>query len=331
MLVDVRSRPRPRWDCGRCPTTSRGGRRFRSEFVTDVWHGVQHGDSRELVAQEVRRCPGGRPSNPAGRRWLGLGARGTSMTPSGAGCDPSTPGSTLPGAAKAAPPGHGANARSTIAESKASPRDIRSRFPSEIHGKYPALRGGPRDAVPASRLHRLPTGRRWGVRGARGKTVRHPPATEGEPVHAWRRKLLQRLCPPFGAVLQLYRIASVGGGFGMSDVRIIAVSLEGGERLEHITHVWTADGAMPKQRAVEDMWSGTAPLLRRPADLPGRCRAGAGARAQPRHRVLRPSPPGRPRVAPRREHEGQSADASPAPPSPTRPRRSRAMANLSPA
>ena len=42
----------------------------------------------------------------------------------------------------------------------------------------------------------------------------------------------------------------------MSDVRIIAVSLEGGERLEHLTHVWTAEGAMPKQRAVEDMWSG---------------------------------------------------------------------------
>jgi len=42
----------------------------------------------------------------------------------------------------------------------------------------------------------------------------------------------------------------------MSDVRIIAVSLEGGEQLQHLTHIWTVDGAMPKQRAVEDMWSG---------------------------------------------------------------------------
>jgi hypothetical protein len=42
----------------------------------------------------------------------------------------------------------------------------------------------------------------------------------------------------------------------MSDVRIIAVSLEGGEQLRHLTHVWTADGAMSKQRAVEDLWSG---------------------------------------------------------------------------
>jgi len=40
----------------------------------------------------------------------------------------------------------------------------------------------------------------------------------------------------------------------MSDVRILAVSLEGGERLQHITHVWTVGGAMPKQRAVEDLW-----------------------------------------------------------------------------
>ncbi len=42
----------------------------------------------------------------------------------------------------------------------------------------------------------------------------------------------------------------------MSDVRIIAVSLEGGEQLQHITHVWTVDGAMATQRAVEEMWSG---------------------------------------------------------------------------
>ena len=42
----------------------------------------------------------------------------------------------------------------------------------------------------------------------------------------------------------------------MSDVRIIAVSLEGGEQLEHLTHVWTLEGAMSKQRAVEEIWAG---------------------------------------------------------------------------
>jgi hypothetical protein len=41
----------------------------------------------------------------------------------------------------------------------------------------------------------------------------------------------------------------------MSEVRIIAVSLEGGDRLQNITHVWTAGGAMPRQRAVEDLWA----------------------------------------------------------------------------
>lgn len=39
------------------------------------------------------------------------------------------------------------------------------------------------------------------------------------------------------------------------DVRIIAVSLEGGDRLEHITHVWTQGGVLATQRAVEDLWS----------------------------------------------------------------------------
>jgi len=42
----------------------------------------------------------------------------------------------------------------------------------------------------------------------------------------------------------------------MSDVRIIAVSLEGGEQLQHITHVWTVGGAMSRQRVVEELWSG---------------------------------------------------------------------------
>jgi hypothetical protein len=41
----------------------------------------------------------------------------------------------------------------------------------------------------------------------------------------------------------------------MSDVRIIAVSLDGGNELQHITHVWTVGGAMPKQHAVEDLWA----------------------------------------------------------------------------
>ena len=40
----------------------------------------------------------------------------------------------------------------------------------------------------------------------------------------------------------------------MSDVRIIAVSFEAGEQAQHITHVWTAGGAMSRQRAVEDLW-----------------------------------------------------------------------------
>lgn len=40
----------------------------------------------------------------------------------------------------------------------------------------------------------------------------------------------------------------------MSDVRILAISLEGGDRLQHITYVWTAGGATPRRRAVEDLW-----------------------------------------------------------------------------
>jgi hypothetical protein len=42
----------------------------------------------------------------------------------------------------------------------------------------------------------------------------------------------------------------------MSDVRILAVSLEGGEQPQHITYIWTAAGAIPRQRAVEDLWLG---------------------------------------------------------------------------
>lgn len=39
------------------------------------------------------------------------------------------------------------------------------------------------------------------------------------------------------------------------DVRIIAVSFEGGQGLEDISHVWTADGVLATQRAVEDLWA----------------------------------------------------------------------------
>ena len=112
----------------------------------------------------------------------------------------------------------------------------------------------------------------------------------------------------------------------MSDVRIIAVSLEGGEQLQHLTHVWTTDGAMLKQRAVEDLWSG-------------------------RHRYFLVLPTGRLDVAPvpargpnvitamfGRRVQGDLASPRglslmdalltlPRLPSPTRPRRSRAMAS----
>ena len=114
----------------------------------------------------------------------------------------------------------------------------------------------------------------------------------------------------------------------MSDVRIIAVSLEGGEQLEHITHVWTVEGAMSKQRAVEEMWSGriryyvvlptgrvdVAPV---PARGPNLVTAFFGRRRQgdlesPRGATMKDGLLTLPRL-----------------PSPTRPRRSRAMANLS--
>jgi len=113
----------------------------------------------------------------------------------------------------------------------------------------------------------------------------------------------------------------------MSDVRIIAVSLEGGELLQHITHVWTVGGAMSKQRAVEDMWSGrcryyvvlptgridVAPV---PARGPNFVTAFFGRRVvgdieSPRAATMKDSLLTLPRL-----------------PSPTRPRRSRAMANM---
>jgi hypothetical protein len=112
----------------------------------------------------------------------------------------------------------------------------------------------------------------------------------------------------------------------MSDVRIIAVSLEGGENLQHITHVWTVAGAMSKQRAAEEMWSGrsryyvvlptgrvdVAPV---PSRGPNLVTAFFGRRIQgdlesPRGTTMKDSLLTLPRL-----------------PSPTRPRRSRAMAN----
>ncbi|MDQ6628654.1 MAG: hypothetical protein M3Z29_09440 [Pseudomonadota bacterium] len=41
----------------------------------------------------------------------------------------------------------------------------------------------------------------------------------------------------------------------MSDLRIIAVSFEGGFQPRHISHVWTAAGSLPVQRAVENLWA----------------------------------------------------------------------------
>ncbi|MGZ5203351.1 MAG: hypothetical protein ACXWIZ_00430 [Caldimonas sp.] len=115
----------------------------------------------------------------------------------------------------------------------------------------------------------------------------------------------------------------------MSDVRIIAVSLEGGENLQHITHVWTVGGATSKQRAVEELWS-------------GRCRYYV---VLPTGRVdVVPVPPRGPNVVTAffgRRVRGNLASQRgatlkdslltlPRLPSPTRPRRSRAMLTVAP-
>jgi len=112
----------------------------------------------------------------------------------------------------------------------------------------------------------------------------------------------------------------------MSDVRIIAVSLEGGEDVQHISHVWTVGGAMSLQRAVAELWS-------------GRCRYYV---VLPSGRVDVVPLPGRgPNVvsvllgrrmrghleAPRGAGLKDSLLTLPRLPSPTRPRRSRALAN----
>jgi hypothetical protein len=112
----------------------------------------------------------------------------------------------------------------------------------------------------------------------------------------------------------------------MSDVRIIAVSLEGGEHLQHVTHVWTVGGAMSKQRAVEELWSGrcryyvmtptgrvdVAPV---PARGPNLVQALFGQRVRGNLE------------SPRDAAERDSLLTLPRLPSPTRPRRSRALAN----
>jgi len=110
----------------------------------------------------------------------------------------------------------------------------------------------------------------------------------------------------------------------MSDVRIIAVSLDEGEAPQPITHVWTIDGALPVQRVVEALWSGRSrfhvvlprgrvDVLPVPAQGPGWIGALLGRRVRgqlesPRGASLKDSLLTLPRL-----------------PSPTRPRRSRAM------
>ncbi len=114
----------------------------------------------------------------------------------------------------------------------------------------------------------------------------------------------------------------------MSDVRIIAVSLEGGDRLEHITHVWTAGGPMPRQRAVEDLWSrrcryytvspnGRIDIVPMPERGPNPVAALFGRRVRGHLESAR--------VAAARD----SLLTLPRLPSPTRPRRSQAAAMLS--
>lgn len=111
----------------------------------------------------------------------------------------------------------------------------------------------------------------------------------------------------------------------MSDVRIIAVSLEGGEQLKHVTHVWTALGAMSRQRAVEEIWAGrnryyvvlptgrvdVAPV---PARGPGIVANWLGRRVEGQLE------------SPRGASLMDGLLTLPRLPSPTRPRRSRAMA-----
>ena len=111
----------------------------------------------------------------------------------------------------------------------------------------------------------------------------------------------------------------------MPDVRIIAVSFEDGDRLQHVSHVWTVEGATALQHVVEDLWygrrryhvvmpTGRIEVVPVPARGPSRLAAWLGRRERgsveaPRGASLRDGLLTLPRL-----------------PSPTRPRRSRAMA-----
>ena len=112
----------------------------------------------------------------------------------------------------------------------------------------------------------------------------------------------------------------------MTEERIIAVSFEGGDRLQHITHVWTVGGVLAKQRAIEDLWarrcryyvvmpSGRVDIVPVPARVPNPVaalfgRPFRGELESPRGTALKDSLLSLPRL-----------------PSPARPRRSRAQAN----
>lgn len=109
------------------------------------------------------------------------------------------------------------------------------------------------------------------------------------------------------------------------DVRIIAVSFEGGQGLEDISHVWTADGVLATQRAVEDLWarrcryytvapSGRIDVLAVPRRGPGIVASLLGRRARGSLESARSAT------------ATDSLLTLPRLPSPTRPRRSQAMA-----
>ena len=111
----------------------------------------------------------------------------------------------------------------------------------------------------------------------------------------------------------------------MADVRIIAVSFEGGQGVEHVSHVWTSEGVLARQRVVEDLWR-------------GRCRYHV---LMPAGRIdVLPVPVRGPNLvaalfgrrmrghleSPRGEAVRDGLLTLPRLPSPTRPRRSKAMA-----
>ena len=114
----------------------------------------------------------------------------------------------------------------------------------------------------------------------------------------------------------------------MADVRIIAVSYEGGVSLHHVTHVWTQHGFVSRQRAVDDLRarrcryytltpSGRIDLVPVPGGVGGWLKA--LLRGRDGHLASATASP------------AQGADSLlslPRLPSPTRPRRSRAAQTL---